>query len=1024
MKDLSRSAHRRRYSLKTIALVVLGVMAATAQNFPARPQGRPAQSSATGATVSLGDALWAQAKQALAKRDWDKAFDLFQQVSDNTDRRSGPQDPEHTNIWTWQASIRRDQGRPAAAERLDRRALVLASETLDANHPAALVSLSNLALDLRLLGRVAEAEPLDRQAFEIVKRVLGEKHPFAAMHLSIWAGDLRELGRYTEAEALDRRALAYRIEKLGENHAETLTSLSNLAVDLNLLGRLVEGEQLDRRALALSKTLLGEKHPDTQVSRNNLAVTLRDLGRYADAEPLFRQALEIRTEVLGEKHPDTLVSLNNLAVDLAQQGRVAEAERLHRRALALRTEVLGAAHAATLTSMNNLATDLGDLGRTNEAEELDRRVLALRIKVLGPKHPDTLTSAQSLALDQLVLTGEAQNALANARLAREGFATRYAALSADGVRGEVQQTRDRGTLQAAQRLFADAAWVRGQAQPGELPNLRLETFAALQDANAGTTARAIAETAARRYAARQGAVLIDNRRALLGRWRSADRRENDAIAAGNSTARDAARAEVDGVAGQIQAIDKDLRVKAPQYFAIINQTAVSLAETQAMLRADEAVLLVVPTQFGTHLMAVSREGLTWHRSSLSGGQINVMVHRLRCDLDPAGEQGCDAAHLATPQADASKSRSTFSVRAATRAKLAPFDLETAHALYAAVIAPIASAISNKSTLYIAATGSLASLPFSVLVTDVPPTGADGSDPDTLRRTPWFGDTHALVQIPSLQALAYLRTYNHRDGGNRARIGATFAGYGDPLLTGVSAKRGERGSTVLRSVDALELVNRGAFSSAAALMDPARLRALARLPGTQSELLAMRAHFHVSEATLHMEERMTETALKEASADGSLARTRILHFATHGIAAHELDLAEPGLVFTPPSTASDLDDGYLSASEVVNLDLAGADWVILSACNTAAPSDRGEPGLSGLARAFFYAGAPTLLVSHWPVFDDVAAILTVDTLERAAASTVSRARALQQAVIALRNDGKAAHAHPSAWAPFVLAGEGT
>src|SRR5262249_54563799 len=50
-----------------------------------------------------------------------------------------------------------------------------------------------------------------------------------------------------------------------------------------------------------------------------------------------------------------------------------------------------------------------------------------------------------------------------------------------------------------------------------------------------------------------------------------------------------------------------------------------------------------------------------------------------------------------------------------------------------------------------------------------------------------------------------------------------------------------------------------------------------------------------------------------------------------------------------------DDGYLSASEIAALKL-DADWIILSACNTAAGNTEGAEALSGLARAFFYAGA--------------------------------------------------------------------
>ena len=42
----------------------------------------------------------------------------------------------------------------------------------------------------------------------------------------------------------------------------------------------------------------------------------------------------------------------------------------------------------------------------------------------------------------------------------------------------------------------------------------------------------------------------------------------------------------------------------------------------------------------------------------------------------------------------------------------------------------------------------------------------------------------------------------------------------------------------------------------------------------------------------------------------------------------------GLILTPPDKATEEDDGYLSASEIAALKL-DADWVILSASNTAA-----------------------------------------------------------------------------------------
>lgn len=57
------------------------------------------------------------------------------------------------------------------------------------------------------------------------------------------------------------------------------------------------------------------------------------------------------------------------------------------------------------------------------------------------------------------------------------------------------------------------------------------------------------------------------------------------------------------------------------------------------------------------------------------------------------------------------------------------------------------------------------------------------------------------------------------------------------------------------------------------------------------------------------------------------------------------------MLTPPETGTTKDDGLLTASEIATLDL-DADWVILSACSTAAHGTPGAGGLSGLAKAFF------------------------------------------------------------------------
>ncbi len=112
-----------------------------------------------------------------------------------------------------------------------------------------------------------------------------------------------------------------------------------------------------------------------------------------------------------------------------------------------------------------------------------------------------------------------------------------------------------------------------------------------------------------------------------------------------------------------------------------------------------------------------------------------------------------------------------------------------------------------------------------------------------------------------------------------------------------------------------------------------------------------------------------------------------------------------------------------ASEVAQLKL-NAEWVVLSACNTAAGEKPGAEALSGLARAFFYSGSRTLLVSHWPVVSEAAVLLTTKTFASLQAEPgLGRAEALRRSMLSLIDEGEPYQRHPSYWAPFIVVGEG-
>jgi CHAT domain-containing protein len=205
----------------------------------------------------------------------------------------------------------------------------------------------------------------------------------------------------------------------------------------------------------------------------------------------------------------------------------------------------------------------------------------------------------------------------------------------------------------------------------------------------------------------------------------------------------------------------------------------------------------------------------------------------------------------------------------------------------------------------------------------------------------------------------------------------YVGLGDPKLVGKPAC----GQTTL-STGCSQLVRQSGTQSASLATitgaDPARsyfrgllanvdaVREICPLPEISREISCVAESVGASQRNLVLGSALlTETAVKRMPLD----RYRIIHFATHGLLADQTQsvggAAEPALVMTPPKIPTVEDDGLLMASEIAQLKL-NADWVILSACNTAAGDKVGSEALSGLARAFFYAGARTVLASHWAV----------------------------------------------------------
>ena len=146
---------------------------------------------------------------------------------------------------------------------------------------------------------------------------------------------------------------------------------------------------------------------------------------------------------------------------------------------------------------------------------------------------------------------------------------------------------------------------------------------------------------------------------------------------------------------------------------------------------------------------------------------------------------------------------------------------------------------------------------------------------------------------------------------------------------------------------------------------------------------------------------------------------------HGQQCENVQNQEPALVLTPPKKPSKVDDGLLTTSEIKKLTL-NADWVILSACNTASALNNNSEGFSGLANSFFYSGANALLVSYWPVESIFTTKITTTLFDiYKNKKKISKSEALKLTLNKLYNENlDNMYSNPLFWAPFVIVGNGS
>ncbi len=801
--------------------------------------------------------------------------------------------------------------------------------------------------------------------------------------------------------------------------------LMTVAAEANAAENFAGAEAAYRAALALQRKALGQHNPDTALTIMDLALQVSDQGHYPEADRLFAEAAALAprasdpTTIARLNHYEALHALNEGHLRIAlKQLRVAAkdyAQLLPKGVLEARPAPYTAgsvfagpgANLGQLLPNRNLLTNITTRNSLLGLIEV-RRYESIVLRRLGQQKEAlaALRSAQTLA----AANGVTQPVLV-ARLTR----TSAADLSAAGLHSPAASTFGAAAADFARaipdsRPVAETELLRaGQlvaaGQPDAALGLCHRAIGLLRDLKLGTSATLI-DPCLDAYAANAHGPKAQD---LLAEMFAASQLAQGTVTSteiAQATARLAANAHNPKVGAAIRARQDAAQALSRLYRErdrmqqITGQAAAPaalearIAEARKTLANADAALQAAAPNYGQLVQQVASAKQVF--AALRPGEAFV-------DTVLGPNHGWSfllrdgAIHVARiPGGEPRMVGLVQHIRASiegTSAAPPPFDVADAHTLYQDVFGGFGKAFAGTRRLVVAPSGPLLSLPFALLLT------APGNAGD-LGAAPWLIREMTVAHVPAAANFVSLR----RVAGT-SRATRPWFGFGDFQPVTLAQAQASFGA---RCGDSAQL-----------------FAGLPPLPYATRELTAARELLGASRRDELLGPAFTAAAVEKLP----LSRYRILHFATHALLPTDLACQnEPAIVTSAPAGARNASGALLTASEVTGLHL-DANAVILSACNTGGPSG-GQAGeaLSGLARAFFYAGARALIVTHWSVNDQTAAYLIADTLARyAARPSAGLGGALRSAELAMIDGaGKGLPAelsHPFYWAPFALIGDG-
>lgn len=938
----------------------------------------------------------------------------------------------------WRIQVDLERALRASGDEIGRIAQMLrtADEQRNANSRRHLLTLQKLVDAYIELGMLDEADKMQQQTQNLLPEVqhrrdwTEESDNILANQSAIAAQLLEARGKYSDAERYRRISLTHYLalarmylRKYGDGHALRRSGLimvgsatRRLANTLSAQGKTGEAEYHARSALAHDLGFASFTSDYVSSDLAAIAAVKLQRGQLAAAERWAALSLKSLEGGQIQTYAASLADRRWLLAFIDEaRGRWADALALFaKRDTGLRGNPEQFARRGS--DQIDWALALSRNGRHDEAKAMLDRLLARQ---------DGAGSAGSIPRAQLEgYLGIVLASRGNISSAAEKFRTAVPELlrhsrgeSAGEAGGFVDRLRHKQILEAYLATLASAVQSKIQLPVGDPA---AEAFRIAEIARSSTVQRAINASAARARLpdvrlgelARLEQDTSNHLQALnkiLARLASApEGRRLPRVMA--DMQRDIGRLEI-----ELSTQRNEMARLFPAYAELVDPQPIGIADVQRSLGPSEALLSLYVAPGQTYVWSLRKDRYTFYVVPAGHDQLAAIVKRIRATVDLADGE------------------------------LRPYDFGDAFALYQLLLAQSAASWADARVLNIVPHGPLGQIPFAMLPTEPVPT----RNPTPGTAVPWLIQRIALAQQPSANSFVALR-----QAGVASEDRKPLIGFGDPVFAAGPENAGSVRSMRVRNLRGatindmtLQELERTAGSLLASL-PPKEARdlslategsrtesayselfaQLAPLPDTSQELIDIAAATGANtKADIFLGPRATEGNVKTLD----LQRFRVIAFATHGLMAGEVaELDQPALALANPRLTGDRDnDGLLTLDEVLALRI-NADWVVLSACNTASSSAGdlaedidGHEAVSGLGRGFFFAGARSLLVTNWAVETVSARLLTTGLFRHQKFNpSASRAQALREAMLAVMK-ADPEYSHPAFWAPFSLVGDG-